>query len=507
MSPFPSTVELVLLRKLRGLVGFPSEDIAEAVPGHGTTVARHTRSASGAQSPPSAQAASSSSTPDSSPSPRDGSAGPDQHTPMARGDGVFCPGGSYSNMLAMLLARHNAAPDLAAQGWMQYAKKGGKPLFAFISAQAHYSSARAASVLGLGSEGVVRVACDAAGRMSAQALDEALERCLQEGGRPMFVVATAGTTVTGAFDNVKDIAAVVDKWGGHMEQEASSTACNVASGSSPAPVLHSEGACIGQRKHIWLHVDGSWGGSTIMLDASHPDHQLVSSLHLADSFVVNPHKLLGSTHQCSTLLVKSHNALRAACASNAKYLFHKHPLAEFDLGDKLLTCGRKADAAKLWMLWRSSTTEGFGQRVAHALRCAQDFEALLLSDERYVRVVPRSSFNVCFWYLPEQGGVRAAISAVAAAKNEKSNAARRAVALEKFGQQLAACVQPIYQAMQRKGTLLINHNPLPDQSIPRFFRVVFNSPAVSEEHLAYILEEMPRLATEAGVEGSHSSSS
>ena len=510
VSPFPSTAELVVLRKLRELIGFPSADIAKAVPGNGAMPTKRssgTGSALGTSRPGSASSDTSAEVPPPAQAAGGGLAATTPATTTAsqstlledaaRGDGVFCPGGSYSNMLAMLLARHNAAPDLAACGWVKYVQGGGKPMFVFISAQAHYSSARAAAVLGMGAEGVVRVACDGAGRMLPSALDAELRRCLQEGGRPLMVVATAGSTVTGAFDHVTQIAAVVDKWGAHMEQEA-------AEGTSPCdpcvPVLHTSGACVGQRKHIWLHVDGSWGGSTIMLDATHPDRQLVSGLHLADSFVVNPHKLLGSTHQCSTLLVKSHHILRASCASNAKYLFHQHPLAEFDLGDKLLTCGRKADSAKLWMLWRSSTTEGFGERVAHALRCARDFETLLLADERYVRVVPRSSFNVCFWYVPEQGGLRSAVRGAAKAQDEASNEQRRTLALERYGEQLAGCVQPMYQAMQRNGSLLINHNPLPDQGIPRFFRVVFNSPAVKEEHLHFILDEMPRLAIEAGVD-------
>jgi hypothetical protein len=54
--------------------------------------------------------------------------------------------------------------------------------------------------------------------------------------------------------------------------------------------------------------------------------------------------------------------------------------------------------------------------------------------------------------------------------------------------------------MQEVGSLLINHNPLPDQGIPRFFRVVFNSPDVKPEHIQFILDEMPRLAEHAGVD-------
>ncbi len=488
----------MLLRKLRSLIGFPCADVAQAIPGDGTTPRPNSRSSGGGQVSPSASSAAASpasrcSTPSVSVAP--------PLSDLAMGDGVFCPGGSYSNMLALLLARHNAAPSLAQEGWMAYARGGGKPLYVFISAQAHYSSARAAAVLGLGADGVVRVACDALGRMVPSALDSALQACIAEGGRPMMVVATAGTTVTGAFDCIGDIAAVVDKWS-HCMEVGTEILEEGSDKQTPPPILHTSGAAVGQRKHIWLHVDGSWGGSTIMLDASHPDRQLVSGLAAADSFVVNPHKLLGSTHQCSTLLVKSQNILRAACASNAKYLFHKHPLAEFDLGDKLLTCGRKADSAKLWMLWRSSTTEGFGERVSHALSCAKQFESLLLRDERYVLVVPRSSFNVCFWYLPVAGGVRAAVKDASDASGPDSNAARRSCALQRFGEQLAACVQPMYQAMQAKGSLLINHNPLPDQGIPRFFRVVFNSPAVQQEHLRFILDEMPRLATAAGVDSS-----
>ena len=166
------------------------------------------------------------------------------------GDGIFCPGGSYANMLAMLCARDKFLPGSGKVGlnpsdnpfaiirvtlyppvlWMCLMQKGlisysGPELVSFTSAQSHYSIQRASAALGLGSENVVKVSCDQDGRMIPSELGKSLdvlfaevkkclylvtyffiyvfvlkaERLLKEtianGKLPFFVNATAGTTV------------------------------------------------------------------------------------------------------------------------------------------------------------------------------------------------------------------------------------------------------------------------------------------------------------------------
>lgn len=74
-------------------------------------------------------------------------------------DGVFCPGGSMSNLTAVVAARHRHFPHVRRSGW----RPDDQPVI-LASAQAHYSVARAAMIMGMGMDSVVKVPCDLHGR-------------------------------------------------------------------------------------------------------------------------------------------------------------------------------------------------------------------------------------------------------------------------------------------------------------------------------------------------------
>jgi glutamate decarboxylase len=78
----------------------------------------------------------------------------------------------------------------------------------------------------------------------------------------------------------------------------------------------------------------------------------------ADSVVWNPHKLLAAPQQCSVLLVRHPDIIKACHACNATYLFQKDKFYDvsFDSGDKYLQCGRKADVFKFWLMWKAKVT-------------------------------------------------------------------------------------------------------------------------------------------------------
>jgi glutamate/tyrosine decarboxylase-like PLP-dependent enzyme len=102
--------------------------------------------------------------------------------------------------------------------------------------------------------------------MRVEELERALTEVEAEGIRPLMVSATAGTTVLGAFDPVRELAAVCRRHG------------------------------------LWLHVDAAWGGGALL---SRKQRTLLDGVELADSVTWNPHKLLAAPQQCSTLLTRS----------------------------------------------------------------------------------------------------------------------------------------------------------------------------------------------------------
>uniref|UniRef100_A0A8C2Z891 Cysteine sulfinic acid decarboxylase n=1 Tax=Cyclopterus lumpus TaxID=8103 RepID=A0A8C2Z891_CYCLU len=122
------------------------------------------------------------------------------------GDGLFCPGGSASNMYAMNIARYQHFPEVKSQGLC-----GLPRLNIFTSSDSHYSVKKGAAFLGIGTDNVIIVEVDEGGRMIPDDLDEKITLAKSQGAVPFFVSCTSGTTVRGAFDPLDLIADVCEK--------------------------------------------------------------------------------------------------------------------------------------------------------------------------------------------------------------------------------------------------------------------------------------------------------
>jgi len=271
-------------------------------------------------------------------------------------EGLFVPGGSFSNLYALQLARLRVDPEARERG------HDGAPLVAFTSTHAHYSLEKAVVLLGLGRRALVKVACDERGGMRPDALAAAIDVALARGERPFFINATAGTTVLGGFD--------------------------------PLPAL----ADLAARHGLWLHVDGSFGASALFSAAQ---ARRMDGVARADSLAWNLHKMLGVTQQCAAFLVQKTGALRAAFAAGAAYLFQPDkPYAEYDSGDLTFQCARRVDALKAWLTWKVRGEAGFAARIDHAVALAEHAAARIAGDPRFLLAAPPAWVNVCFWWIP-----------------------------------------------------------------------------------------------------------
>ena len=111
-------------------------------------------------------------------------------------DGAFTSGGMTSNLTALIAAREQALPDTRVTG------VGATPAAVYCSDESHHSIARAVEVIGLGSRALRRIPIDERRRMRVEALDRALRADCEAGVVPVAVVATSGTTLTGAIDPI-----------------------------------------------------------------------------------------------------------------------------------------------------------------------------------------------------------------------------------------------------------------------------------------------------------------
>ncbi|XP_017879882.1 cysteine sulfinic acid decarboxylase-like [Ceratina calcarata] len=271
------------------------------------------------------------------------------------GDGLFCPGGSFGNGIAINLARF----------WFRKKSENMKNipssnLVLFTSEDAHYSVSKWANVCDVE---IVLIKTDAYGRMNVNDLRVKILSEEEKGNYSFAVSATAGTTVLGAFDPLIEISNICQEFG------------------------------------MWLHVDAAWGGGLIF---SKRHSALLRGIQRADSILFNPHKLLAVPQQCSLLLTKHESILKDAHSKQAPYLFQKDKFypADLDVGDKYLQCGRRPDVLKFWFMWQAKGTSGFEKHVDHLMKLSALFKEEIERRDGFELVTDSCYINVCFWFIP-----------------------------------------------------------------------------------------------------------
>ncbi|WP_261841617.1 pyridoxal phosphate-dependent decarboxylase family protein [Aliamphritea ceti] len=276
---------------------------------------------------------------------------------FTEGDGLMVSGGSQANLIGMMLARHKACPEYKTRG------ADGRRLIAYVSDQAHYSAQKAVNVLGIGSDNLVAVATDAEGRMCPVALEAAIETSLAAGHQPFYISLTAGTTVVGAYDPVVPCRAVADKY------------------------------------DLWLHIDGAWGAPVLFSEES---RHLLADSGLADSFAWDAHKLMNVPITAAVILVKQAGLLTECFSGGGgEYLFHNDENAAFNLGERSMQCGRRADSLKVWLSWKAIGNKGFAAKIDYLQGLKAQCVAQVEQSAQLEMIAPSVYLNVVFRYKPE----------------------------------------------------------------------------------------------------------
>jgi glutamate/tyrosine decarboxylase-like PLP-dependent enzyme len=179
--------------------------------------------------------------------------------------GVLVSGGSHANLTALLVAMHASAREDADR----------RTLTAHISSEAHFSSAKAASIIGVTARAA---AVDADRRIDVERLRAAIAQDRANGLEPFCIVASAGTTGTGAIDPLDELATLAADEG------------------------------------LWLHVDGAYGAFAA---ADAELRALFAGMERADSLALDAHKWLAVPLDCGALLLRDPTAAAGAFGSTA----------------------------------------------------------------------------------------------------------------------------------------------------------------------------------------------
>ena len=287
--------------------------------------------------------------------------------------GVYSSGGSVANLLALGAARQSAFENIGRDP----ASDGvDRAVSVYASDECHNTIQRAAGILGIGRRSVIAIGCDKEGRMRDDLLRTAIEADLAADILPMAIVASAGTTNSGAIDPLQAIGAIAQEFG------------------------------------IWYHVDGAYGLPGILDPrVSH----LFEGLELVDSVVVDPHKWLGAAVGVAATFVRDRGFLeRAFTQGAADYLEgsidqsgEANPHVEHsmdDFGVPYFNYGVELSApcrgVMVWALIREIGVEGLRARIIRHNDMAREVADVCRQHARLELLLEPTLSICCFRYVP-----------------------------------------------------------------------------------------------------------
>ena len=256
-------------------------------------------------------------------------------------EGLLMSGGSLSNMTALAAARHTIGPGIA-----------------YMSDQTHASIRRALEALGFPTGDMRVLPSDDGLRLTAAAVREAVNRDRGEGRDPRFIIATAGTTNTGAIDELEGLA-----------QLAADEA-------------------------LWFHVDGAYGAPAALCE---PGRRALRGIERADSLVLDPHKWLFAPYDVGCLFVRRAGTLERAFGMRPEYLADVRALdAEVHFGDRSLELTRRSRALKLWLMFKVYGARRIADGVQRGIELAELTQKLLERDPGWEVITPAQLGIVTF---------------------------------------------------------------------------------------------------------------
>lgn len=263
--------------------------------------------------------------------------------------GVLTSGGSLANFSATVAARHRLG-ERFADGTI------------YTSTQAHHSVLRAAILAGFPAAQVRAVPVDAQQRICLERLAEAIAADRAAGLRPCMLVASAGTTNTGAVDDLEGMAGLA------------------------------------AREGLWLHVDAAYGGCFALTERG---RVVLRGLGRADSITLDPHKGLFLPYGTGALLVRDPAALRRAHSVHADYLPPMQEDPDFvDFCELSPELSRDFRGLRLWLPLKLVGADGFAAALDEKLDLAAYAAGALRGMPEVLLVAPPQLSLLAFRHVP-----------------------------------------------------------------------------------------------------------
>ena len=276
--------------------------------------------------------------------------------------GLLTSGCSASNLIGLAVARNTKAGyDLRGEGLQSAPNK----MVLYASAEAHSSLQKAVELLGLGGNSLRKVPVNQALQMDLQALKAAIKEDQARGYYPFCVVGAAGTTNTGAIDDLNALADIC------------------------------------QESDLWYHVDGAFGAWAAIAPKS---KHLVAGIERANSLAFDLHKWMYLPYAIGCILVRSEADHRGAFSLTPTYLSHGKGQRGFTgvdipwVSDYSYELSRGFPALKAWMTIKETGVRKYNRIIQQNIDQAHYLADLVESEANLELALPVSLNVVCFRY-------------------------------------------------------------------------------------------------------------
>lgn len=260
--------------------------------------------------------------------------------------GTFTSGGNEANFSGMAMALAAHFPAAIEEGLTSIK---ARPVL-YASAESHHSLDKSAGLLGIGRRAVRRIPVTEQIQIDLQQLESRILQDKAEGFSPFCVVATAGTTSSGAIDDL----------------------------------VATAGIC--KRRNLWLHLDGAYGAAAIFSDR-HRD--LVRGIELCDSITIDPHKWLAMPFAAGVILTSHPETLAQAFAVATPYMPRDQRAINLDNFKVSTQWSRRMNSLKLWLTLRVHGRQAYEEHIDRQLQLARSFADWIQRSQHFELSAPQ----------------------------------------------------------------------------------------------------------------------
>jgi glutamate/tyrosine decarboxylase-like PLP-dependent enzyme len=227
---------------------------------------------------------------------------------------------------------------------------GARPVF-YASAESHHSLEKSAGLLGLGRKALRRIPVTSNLRLDTARLILQIEADYGCGFLPFCIVATAGTTSSGAIDDLNALASIAERYG------------------------------------LWLHVDGAYGAAAAFSDKY---RSLLNGIERADSITVDPHKWLAMPFAAGVILTRHPAMLERAFAVTSPYMPNMTRPSMIDNFKVSAQWSRRMNSLKLWLTLRVHGRKAYEEMIERQMQLASEMRLWFEQSEFFELAAPQT---------------------------------------------------------------------------------------------------------------------